>query len=86
MRWVREESGAGLHRSQDADYAFFPQIDVEVRFIGHIADERCGLMSIEIVQDEMPLHNAGVRVHSALDMSEFLKCGGAAKCLTLFLN
>ena len=69
MGRVGEKSSAGLHRSENAGFTFDPQIDVQVGFLGHIANQRFRLMGVEIVHDEMPLADGGPRPDGALDMS-----------------
>jgi hypothetical protein len=83
MRWVRKKSCSAFHRSQNAGFAFDTQIDVQIGLVGHKADERFRLMCVEVVYDEMPLHNLRVSGDRALDMREkvFFLTGGASRNL-----
>jgi hypothetical protein len=75
MGWVRQKSSTAFHRSQNTGFPFDAQVDVQIRFIGHIADQGFGLMRIEIVHDEMPLSDRRIRLNGAPDMSEKIVLG-----------
>jgi hypothetical protein len=83
MGRIAEKGSTGRHGCEDARLTFNSQVDIQVGLLSHIADERCGLMGVEVVDDEMPLHDVGSRVNGALDMSEkvFLVTGGASRDL-----
>jgi hypothetical protein len=70
MGGVSEKGSTALHGGQNARFPFDPQVDVQIRLLGDVADERFRLMGVEIVHDEMPLHAVGISVNGALDMSE----------------
>lgn len=70
MGRIRQESGAALHRGENAGLAFDAQSDVQVRLLGDVADQGFRLMCVEIVDDEVPLHDLRICLDGALDMSE----------------
>jgi hypothetical protein len=84
MGGVTEEGRAGVHRSQDAGLSFDPQVEVQVGLLGDKPNKRFGLMGVEMVDNEMPLHDVGMSVNSALNMSQkvFLIPGRASRNLT----
>src|SRR3989304_6137721 len=70
MGWVREKSSTALHRSQNARFAFDAQVNVQVGLVGHITNQGFRLMGVEIVHDEMPLHDLWISFDGVLDMRE----------------
>ena len=70
MSWIREKNSPALQRSQNARLAFDTEADVQIGFIGHIAHKRFRLMRVEIVYNEMPLHDLRIGFDGALDMRE----------------
>ena len=68
MSRVREKSCPAGHRGQDARFALDPRVDIQVGLLGHISDEGFGLMSVEIVHDEMPFHDMRIGLDGALDI------------------
>ena len=57
MRWITQKGRSHFHRLQNTIFAFDPQIDTHIGFVGDIADQRFGLVGIEIVGNEMPFAN-----------------------------
>ena len=55
VRRVAEEGCPRRLRLQDAALAFDAQVDGEVRFGRHVADQGLGLMRVQVVRHEVPL-------------------------------
>src|SRR5919197_1020709 len=71
--WITEKRGSGFHRGEKAGFAFDTPVDIRIRVLSDIADERLGLVCVEIIDHEMPLHDARVRIHRSADMSEEIR-------------
>ncbi len=51
---VREKGGPRLHRGQMTAFAFDAQILLDATQLGHQADQRFGLMRVELIGNEDP--------------------------------
>ena len=54
MRWIAQEGCSRFHRLQNTAFALDAQIDSQVGFLGDIANQRFGLVGIEIVVMKVP--------------------------------
>lgn len=70
---VGQKGGATFHRSKNTRFAFDAQVEVEIGLIGDIAHERLGLVRVEIIDNEVPLHDAGVSFNGGADMSQEIR-------------
>ena len=63
-----QEGRPRFHRLQNTAFAFETQIDGEIRFFSHVAHQGFRLMSIEVIDHEVPLDDLWGAFHAALDM------------------
>ncbi len=72
---VAQERCLACHRSQDATFAFHSQIFGDPRDLCHPGHQRCGLMGVQLVTDDMPASGLWISRDDGLHMRQKISLG-----------
>jgi len=76
VRWVMQKGGPAFHRLQDPALAFDTQrLKSNPLALSDPAHQRCGLMDIQIIQDDVPLRRLRVAGDQALKVGQGILLG-----------
>src|SRR5437764_8264824 len=66
---IAQKGRSTRHQGQDAVLAFLAQVLFDARYLGDPADERLGLMDVEVVTHKVPARGRRISGHHGLHMS-----------------
>ncbi len=76
MRWIMQKRRAAFHRAENPARAFETQcLRSDPLTLGYPADQRLGLMDIQVIHDQMPLCRLRITLNQALDVRQTVFLG-----------
>ena len=70
MRGITQKCCSAAHGGENPAFAFDAQIRIDATALCNEADQRFGLMNVEVITDKMPTGGLGIGGHHRLDTSQ----------------